>query len=784
VVDQGNVGEKYSIAQWATLMLESGLSVVPITEKWANPGESKPFSFEWRLYQSKLMSKTMAEAVFGEAYGVAIVCGRISGGLTILDFDLPGYYDRWREMCIELQIDVDLFPIEKTINGGYHLYIRSEICEPNQKLAKANIDGKPKTAIETRGEGGLIYCAPTPGYSLVQGSLLNILDVSNEVYAQLLAIARCLCDYPSGIEVSSSSSGRNTVDDRPGTIFNERATWDEILTAAGHRRSKTTNNLTYWTREGKSTGVSMVTGLGKGGQDLMYVHTTNAEPLQGGKSYSKFAAYTELQHSGDFSHSAKAIAQIYGLSHRGSNHKVEKLEGENWTPEFSFTDTGNAHRLAALMDGNYRFCKELGGWLVFDGKCFKRDPSDQAVRSLFITMIQTMGEEADSLPEEAAAKTKKWALKCENRLYIDNAVSVVKALEGIGISHSEFNEDPFLLNVQNGVVDLRNGYLMKHDKKFLMTRLANASFLGLEGNLKEGCPSLMKILDHAFSGSELTAEWLLTYAGYSLTGSVREELFAFLYGEANAGKSKFTEAIEYVMGDYAARLPIQSLIQSHRGSSSIPSEIATLSGTRMVLAVEAPGGAYFDTGLIKSLIGETKIRTRRLYQEWFDMRINFKLWVTGNDRPAIRDWDSAIARRTNIIPFVRPVLSHERDSELASKLIREADAILTLLVRYCLNWQNEGLQPTPEMRACLEEYELESDIVKQFVEEWVKPNPDSCPLFSKVYTHFQRYCDLSGSEIQTKKAFSTRMKKAGCRSEKNSDGQACYPGIEIIEQES
>lgn len=76
--------------------------------------------------------------------------------------------------------------------------------------------------------------------------------------------------------------------------------------------------ITLWKRPGKrERGISATTNYA--GSGLLYVFSTNAAPFEAERAYSKFAAYTLLNHGGEFVAAARALAaQGYGVSERRS----------------------------------------------------------------------------------------------------------------------------------------------------------------------------------------------------------------------------------------------------------------------------------------------------------------------------------------------------------------------------------------------------------------------------------------------------------------------------------
>ena len=105
--------------------------------------------------------------------------------------------------------------------------------------------------------------------------------------------------------------------DRPGDIYNAQVAWDEILCPLGWKRGTTHvedgREVTQWTRPGKSTGVSATTGYCSTDCPpdcfFSFSSATEIEPFEPRKSYAKFEAYALLNHDGDFSEAANALAE-------------------------------------------------------------------------------------------------------------------------------------------------------------------------------------------------------------------------------------------------------------------------------------------------------------------------------------------------------------------------------------------------------------------------------------------------------------------------------------------
>ena len=111
--------------------------------------------------------------------GIAVVGGKVSGGLEIIDFDEPELFEPWQSLVEEANADLlDNLPIVLTPSGGYHCFYRCREIEGNQKLAQRKGENDhPEVMIETRGEGGYVLipgCPPRPAArrTLVERSVM------------------------------------------------------------------------------------------------------------------------------------------------------------------------------------------------------------------------------------------------------------------------------------------------------------------------------------------------------------------------------------------------------------------------------------------------------------------------------------------------------------------------------------------------------------------------------------------------------------------------------------
>lgn len=290
--------------QTALNYVQQGLSVLP-----AKRADKRPAIGSWKPYQQRLPTPTEIAAWFSNPQdGLCIIAGAVSGNLEMLDFDNHGeLFDAWyQQIPVEL---VNRLVIEQSPSGGWHVIYRCQTAvDGSMKLAERKTDGKVKTLIETRGEGGLFLCAPTAGYELMQGDFSNLPVLTESEREILLEAAWTLNEYiPEPVQHSHNANGSVL---RPGDDYNAHGNVTELLESHGWQYVGTDNKNQKWRRPDKPKGWSATL---RTTDNVFYVFSSNAAPFESNKAYSPFMVYTLLEHAGDCRKAALALSkQGYG----------------------------------------------------------------------------------------------------------------------------------------------------------------------------------------------------------------------------------------------------------------------------------------------------------------------------------------------------------------------------------------------------------------------------------------------------------------------------------------
>jgi putative DNA primase/helicase len=676
---------------------------------------------------------------WNSAEGLGVVAGR---GLDCWDFDDATAFDRF----IDVAIDADLLQLVNRIRAGYEdvtpsggrrwlVKFPAAVTWKDETLAARPAPDRQsaKTLIELP---TFAIVAPSNGrthpsgrpYERWCGDFESIAEYSADERESLIALARSLDERPRR-EYAPPRATPAIAGNRPGDEFNRRMTWAEVLGPAGWVDVFERDGVTHWRRPGKDFGISATTNIG--GSDLLYVFSSSTlfEP---DRSYTKFAAYAVLNHGGNYTSAARTLA-------RDSRFAVAAVTTAGPTAAFPLTESGDAEQFANLYGDRVRFDHRQGRWLIFDGAQHRwlPDADGELHRLALDSMRHRQRAGCDVDDADKRKKHVEWALHGEARYRIDNMLALAKNLPPIADKGENWDADPWLLGVANGVVNLQTGQIRDgrpEDRITMSTRVAYDS--------KAKSKLWETTIREIFERDDDLIAYMQRALGYSLTGSCREEVLFVSWGGGANGKSTIMRTIAWLLGDYADNLSFSALEHRERNGGSASPELAKLPGKRFVTASESSDTVRLNEARLKAMTGRDPVTARGLFENEFTFEPSFKLWLATNHRPVVQDDSDGFWRRIHLIPFLESFVGRE-NVLLKDTLCTEAEApgILAWLVRGALAWQKAGrLDPPETVRAATAEYRRDSDPLTTFFEACCEITPKAREQAGPLYNAFKQWC--------------------------------------------
>jgi putative DNA primase/helicase len=445
---------------------------------------------------------------------------------------------------------------------------------------------------------------------------------------------------------------------------------------------------------------------------------------------------------------------------------------------FSLTDLGNAERLVSKCGDDIRYCHQRGRWLLWTGDHWKWDETKAIERKAKLT-VRSILSEAMKTDNNRVKDVGKHAIRSENLTRFRAMITLAQSEKGIPVLFRELDVDPWLIHLRNGTLDLRTGELREPRRVDMITRLIDVNY-----DRAAPCPVWINFLSQVMSGNQALITFLQRAVGYSLTGDIREQVLFFLYGRGANGKSTFIETITGLFGPYSKHTRPETFMAKKTDGPS--NDLAELDGVRMVAAVELEEGRRLAEVLAKQVSGGDTMKARYLFQEFFEFRPQFKLWLCGNHKPRIHGTDHAIWRRIRLIPWTVTIPDDKQDKDLTMKLKAEWPGILVWAVEGCLDWQKNGLLAPDEVMAATADYRKEMDVLGDFFDACVTVEAGASVPAKDLYEAYCKFLDDNGENIRErlgKKKFNQRVADRGHDSYTGPGRRLIWIGIGLINDE-
>jgi hypothetical protein len=380
-----------------------------------------------------------------KSYGVGLVCGKLSGGLEVIDidekYDLTGkLFENYKRLVHS--VDEGLLGklvVQKTKGGGHHLIYRCSVIAGNIKLAnrpttkderdqtyketyeaelvksktddeakniaqKAADSDKVRVLFETRGEGGYIMCWPSQGYELTYRDYYGITEITPEERETLHGIAR---QFNEVFEESVAPKIKPLKKDGLSSFedYNERGDVVSLLENHGWRIVQQKGAKTVFLRPGQTT--STTSGNYDHDKKWFSVFTTSTE-FNPCHAYLPYAVFAMLECNNDFSAASKKLYDL-GFGEKNEPKKEETRPSTRAIPsrvnptdnDYSFLaepeDYGeylHQVRTGTLQMGKTTGCPSLDEYFLFkEGNVVMTNGIDNTGKSVFtwwLSMVAAM----------------------------------------------------------------------------------------------------------------------------------------------------------------------------------------------------------------------------------------------------------------------------------------------------------------------------------------------------------------------------------------------------------
>lgn len=369
-----------------------------------------------------------------------------------------------------------------------------------------------------------------------------------------------------------------------------------------------------------------------------------------------------------------------------------------------------------------------------------------------------------------------WADRLGNRATIQNVLGIASADPAVACTSGDFDKDDFLLAANNGVIDLRTGYLRRGRPEDMISKHVPIAFV-------PGAPAQRwkRFLHEVFEGDQELIDYVQQVVGYALTGSTKEQVFWVLMGDGENGKSKFLNVLLHVSGGCGSSIKPDVVFAKPRGGSRFDME--SVPGLRIATCSEDASDPLLDAARLKALTGEDWISTDRKYREELSFVPRAKLFLGVNGEPRVDDDTHAFWRRMRILPFNHQFGDEDRDRDILEKLFAEEEGIFAWMVEGAVKWYASGglKHPDSVMRQQTELREA-NDPLAAFISARCELDPGArSPRgpFLEAYNAWATDQKLPFTDRLGQKKFQRLMKRSFAPNNERTASTLQYAGIRL-----
>lgn len=422
--------------------------------------------------------------------------------------------------------------------------------------------------------------------------------------------------------------------------------------------------------------------------------------------------------------------------------------------KFDCTDSGNVERLLAYCGNRFRYVPTWQRFMVWDGVRWVPDPKGTQLLGMTAEVAERVKAEAAAADDKDEAD-RLWSWWSASRSAARRKAMVeLSRGEAAALARPEtFDARPMLFNAENGTIDLTTGELHPFKSADMLTQVADVVF-----NPKAKAPLWEQFLAEVLPDPEVR-EFLQTYVGYCLSGSVKERLIVVFYGLGRNGKSVLLRVLYSLLGPYCGTIRPDMLLA--KGHDPHPTEEAALLGKRLVVTSEVQKGRRFDEQKVKGLTGGDVRAARRMHEDFWDLTPTAKIIVAANHKPGVSDASDSFWDRMALVPFKVRIPDEKVDKDLLDKLSNELPGILNWAVAGAVRWSKNGITVPAAIRDAGDSYRASEDRLAEFFADCIEFTPLGQLKHSDVMELAKEWAGKNNVFVPSDKAIGERLQEGG-----------------------
>ena len=463
---------------------------------------------------------------------------------------------------------------------------------------------------------------------------------------------------------------------------------------------------------------------------------------------------------------------IESASHSGRPNSINPFSRRNRINRRIYGQPRTTVKKLLEKYGNkIKYCEEERRFYIYQNPCWRNEnhkDSRVGLNELFVELQEDFihfsetvvdeHEQHNMTLEEAQDAARDWgyhAEKMASTMHFLQTETLLKKSRAFRCSAEQFDQQDYLFNTPECIVDLRTGEKIPHNPDMMLRLVAGA-------NYKLNCRNefLEKSLSEICDGREDCKKFLQIRLGSALFGNNVEQKALMFYGPSSSnGKTTILKMLTKCLGDYAKDAKPDTFIsRSEVGGNR--GDLTRLSGARLVTTSEPPNGKPLDTATFKRMSGGDTLVESAKFQAEQEFQAKWLTIIATNEFIPLLETGKAVWRRLEIFPFTKQFqYDPEFDKQWNSQEVR--DAFLSWVIEGAIMWYNDyncRIDEYPQkMLDSATEYRIYSDTVFEYFHSQLYLAEGASEQLDNVYLHYESRTRRMGRRPVSEKNFVVRL---------------------------
>ena len=321
------------------------------------------------------------------------------------------------------------------------------------------------------------------------------------------------------------------------------------------------------------------------------------------------------------------------------------------------------------------------------------------------------------------------------------------------IDRKNINSDFNKIVLENGILDLTDFTLSKHDSGFQSTIKIPVVY---DKNAR--CRKFIEFLQDCLNEPQEIITVIEEISNILTTNKINFEVSVMWIGDGANGKSTLLKIIRGVFGrENCSNVSIHAL-QNERFSKSL------LNGKLVNIHSDISSKELNNLGIFKQLVSGDPIPVEKKNKDPFDMTNFAKMFFSANEIPDIKDNSDGAFRRiivtkweSQFVPGVNRIEDYDRII-----LAEEKNGIFNLILQnYKTLLRNNGFRYRQSIAKVREIIKLESDKLLEFIKVCIIKEPNKLLTKDQMFNAYTKFCEFNGYEIHPKRKFGSNFPTYG-----------------------